>query len=269
MGIADRKELIRSSAPPSLLRYLKQERDDNELRFKDGILEWAESNGIRPLWERQIEFGRRIDTNLELASNVFLNPHARTALGSLLMAETPIDEAIEVVGSQNGLDVTPASITVFQDLFWDVSLVGRNGWARFLEELEEEQRSILALGVRGMRPNDIRYAMGTPRPSSPQEVLQDILDHAHNQFRQAMAAPNPAAHGAFKWAELATKVATSLPGGSKGRGGFGDEVEAQPISSNMFSVVVEEPRIVTLDDLEGEIAKNKTALDRAIEERAT
>jgi hypothetical protein len=49
-------------------------------------------------------------------------------------------------------------------------------------------------------------------------------------------------------------------------GGGGDDDVPLEAAAGMFSVIIEEPRIFTLDDLDGEISKTKTALDRAMEE---
>lgn len=269
MGIADRKERIRETAPPALLRYLKQDRYDRKLIFRNGILEWAEENGIGALWERQVEFGRKIIPALEEASNAFLNPHSRTVLGTMLLAESPFDEIVDVMQRQFSVAIDQDIVGYFKSLFWDTEAMGRTDWDRFLEDLNDEQRPVIALGARGMDTGDIRYAIGAESPSSPDDVLQDILTHAHRQFKQAMSSIHPEASGAFKWADLATKVANSI---SKQTNFVATEKDDQPhgydVAENMFSVVIEKPRIITLDDLQGEVSQNKTALDRAMEENA-
>ncbi|KKM06445.1 hypothetical protein LCGC14_1743920 [marine sediment metagenome] len=266
MGIADRKERMRETAPPAILRYLRQNRHDLKLVFRDGILDWAEKNDIRCLWERQKEFGRKIVPALESASNIFLNPYSRTVLGAMMLAEAPIEELVEVMDQQFSTEVTSDIISYFSSLFWDVKTMGRQGWDEFIPTLDDEQRHVIDLGARGGRPDDLRYAIGAATPSKPKEVLQDILTHAHHQFKQAIAAPHPAAHNVFKWADLATKVVSSMRSG--GFGGDGDEPNPRQVAPSLFSITIEEPRIISLDDLDGEIAAHKTALDRAMEDLA-
>ena len=272
MGLADRKERIRETAPPALLRYLKQSRNDRALVFRDGILDWSETQGFRELWERQKEFGRKIVPAVETASNLFLNPNSRTVLGTMLLAETSTEEITEVIREQFSVQIQLEVIQQFTSLFWDVPLMGRCDWEDFLPMLDDDQRQILALGMRGLASDDIRYAIGSEAPSKPKDVLQDILTHAHHQFRQAMTSANPMSSGAFRWADLATKVANAMSGSRGGGGGFGDDDSAPPPregAASMFSVVVEPPDIVTLDDLEGEIGRTKSAIDQAMEDQAS
>jgi len=269
MGIADRKEKIRKTAPPSLVRYLGQSRNDRELVFRDGILDWASENGILSLWQRQKEFGRKIDLGLEEASNIFLNANARTILGTMLLADASPDEITEVIREQFSIDVDRDILASFKNIFWDVGGMGRKSWEDFIPELYDDQRQIVALGMRGMKPNDIRYAIGAEVPSDPKDVLQDILTHAHNQFKQAMSSASPGNFGAFRWADLATKVASVMSSSHLGSfGGDGEEEFPRRGVEGMFSVVVESPKIVSLDDLDGELSKTKSAIDRAIEDTA-
>jgi hypothetical protein len=266
LGLADRRERIRESAPPALLRYLLD--PSPRLIFRDGILGWADDHGVLELWERQREFGRKIDVGLEGASNIFLNPQARTVLGTMLLSDASPDEISDVIKGQFSLEFNSSVLACFKRIFWDLEGMGRKEWERFLPELSADQRHVLAMGVKGLRPDDIRYAIGAETSSNPKDVLQDILTHAHHQFRQAMNTANPASAGAFKWADLATKVASAI--GSARGGGRGEEEEIPgTAAAGMFSVTVESPKIVTLDDLEGEIAQNQTALERAIEAGAT
>jgi len=267
LGLADRRERIRESAPPALLRYMKD--PSKKMVFRDGILAWANDRGVLELWERQREFGRKIDSGLEGASNIFLNPQARTVLGTMLLSDAPPDEISEVIKEQFSLEFSSPVLACFRRIFWDLEGMGRKEWEYFLPELAADQRHILSMGIKGLRPNDIRYAIGAETESKPKEVLQDILTHAHHQFRQAMTSANPASAGAFKWADLATKVAGAI-GASRGGGGRGEDDEIPgTAAAGMFSVVVESPRVVTLDDLEGEIAQNQTALERAMEAGVT
>jgi hypothetical protein len=53
-------------------------------------------------------------------------------------------------------------------------------------------------------------------------------------------------------------------GGGPGEGQISDET-----AGSMFSVELEPPKIITLDDLEGEISKGSSALERALEEHAS
>ncbi len=190
----------------------------------------------------------------------------------MLLAEASTEEIVEVIKEQFSLQITHEVIQYFTAIFWDVEGMGRRAWEDFIPLLDDDQRQVVALGIRGLTPDDIRYAIGSETPSNPKEVLQDILTHARHQFRQAMSSANPMASGAFKWAELAIKASNAMSSSRSGGGGSGgDEGEGPPREAvaSMFSVTVEPPNVVTLDELEGEIGRTKTALDQAREDQAS
>ncbi|RKX67356.1 MAG: hypothetical protein DRP42_00730 [Tenericutes bacterium] len=269
MGLADRKDEIRSTAPIALLRWLQQPISQPDLLFREGVLEWAGTQGFRGLWERQVEFGRLIDEDLERATNIFLNPHARTVLGTLLLAESSFEDMAQVLLDQFSIELTLEMLTPYRQIFWDMDVMGRTAWEKFIPELDDEQRHIIALGLRGLKPNDIRYAIGSEVASDPSDVLQDILTHAHNQFRQAMSMANPGSAGAFRWAELANRTISTMANTKKNFGGGEEDGVSNEMAGNMFSVELEVPKIISLDELQGDVSASTSVLDRAIEEHAS
>jgi hypothetical protein len=253
LWVSDCRSDIRESAPFSVSRYVDAS-DREGLTARDGFIEWAESEGFRPLWDIQKEFGsNKPSAELDTAFQIFANPFARSLVGMMLLSQATKEEVADLAQSRLDLGIDVATLDLYTTIFWDGKFLGRQGWREFVGELKtKEERHYIGLGLSSPTTDKIRQFMGMNACTTPDEILQDIMSTAHAQYTSAMEQPNPEADGAIKWAELSIKAVNAIGMSKKA---FGD-LEGLPTGdfSQMFSVQVEKIQHVSLAELAGEVS---------------
>lgn len=249
---------LRNTAPAALVRYLN---GDNQIVFRNGILEWAHKEGFGDLWDLQPEFGaNKPKPDLNLAFQMFINPSGRYVLGQLLFSTANDEEIISAVEDKLRVTLTPASIATYQRLFWDKSLLKRSEWPEFIKQLKTRgERHHIAQGLSSPSPGEARHNMGlNDEELSPDEILRRVATKAYRMFAEAADSANPEMQSARQWADLAVKASTALR--TKGR--FGQEDEKNRIEANdfedMFSVEITQSNHITLAELQGQFAGRPT-----------
>ena len=245
--VAECRTYLRDHAPYAIVNYIDS--DDDDLSFHDGVLEWADAEGIRPLWEMQREFsGGPATTVFDEAFKVFVNPCARAVLGCLLLSRATESESRGLMLEQFDVDLSPEAFKIYKTIFWDVAVVGRKSWDRFLEMLKSpEERSYVAYGLCSPTADEIRDMLGMESAVDDEVIVNNIVNRSYQQFKKAMDEPHPEAAGAMRWAELTLKaIAVKRSGGIGGRG------DGPPLGTDfksMFSIEVTKSKHVSLADL--------------------
>ncbi|TAL45887.1 MAG: hypothetical protein EPN91_01300, partial [Salinibacterium sp.] len=122
LWIADCRKSLREAGSASLRQYLESP-EAERLTFRDGVLEWAEREGIRVLWEMQEEFGEVQSKDFDVAWALFSHPTSRGILGMLLLSRASGKEITEIVHDHLGTTLTDAQLTLYRTLFWDIAQI--------------------------------------------------------------------------------------------------------------------------------------------------
>lgn len=257
------RSMLRKSAPYAVVRYLDS--DDGVLTVKGGLLDWAEDQGFRCLWEIQPEFGGGLASPpLDAALQIFVNPFARAVIGMLLLSRITLEEISEIVQDRFDLGVDEPALQLYRTVFWDVTCMGRPSWKQFIGELKtKEERHFISMGLGSPTAEEARQLLGLDTTLDRSSILTKIMSKAYIQFNHAMDEADPEGKGAIKWAELAIKAGNALEfGGAGGRGGGPDE--AMPTGADfkeMFSVKIERTKHISLAELQGPVAALKEPPD--------
>jgi hypothetical protein len=246
--LAETRTWLRDTAPYAIVKYLDE--DDEDLAFRDEVLDWAEREGIRPLWEMQREFKNSPPAPpLDEAYKVFVNPSARAVLGCLLLSRATEDESRTLMREQFDIDLSPEAFQIYKTIFWDVTLVGRRSWEKFLESLTVvEERSYIAFGLASPTADEVRNMLGMETDVDDGNIVNNIVNRSYQQFKIAMNEPHPEAAGAMRWAELTLKAISVKRGAGGGKGGEGDKTPTTDFKG-MFSVQVTKTKHVSLAEL--------------------
>lgn len=190
LWISDYRREIRETAPASISSYLDS--DAEWLTFKNGILSWAEKQGFRELWESQPEFNGEVDSNLEVAHLIFVNPSSRALVGMMLLSKSTDDEICLMVKEKFNIEMSDEVLGVYCDIFWDVEMLGRAGWDSFIESLEsKEERHYLALGLDSPTLEECRNTADLDNNIDVDEMLREILNKSFFKLKSAYDHPNP------------------------------------------------------------------------------
>lgn len=258
---------IRESAPYAITRYLDS--DEAVLTIKDGVLDWAEGEGFRCLWEIQDEFGGGpAGPELDTAFQIFVNPFARSVIGMMLLARVTPEEIAEIVQDRYDLGVDAPALQLYRTVFWDVTCMSRPSWKQFIGDLEtKEERHFISMGLASPTSEEVRQLLGLDTTLDRSSILTKIMSKAYIQFNLAMEEPDPESKGAIKWAELAIKAGNALELG--GRGARAADDAAMPTGEDfngMFSVKIEKSKHISLTELQGPVAQLKEPPDPSKEE---
>lgn len=246
---------LRTAAPFALSHYLNSP-EATQLELRDDVLEWADAEGIRVLWEMQPEFGEVESPDFDAALRLFINPTSRAIVGMLLLASIADRDAIELLKGQLGVEVTTAQYNLYKSLFWDVSRVQRTDWAGFVTCLKTpEEINYISFGLDGPTLEAIRDVLDMDVDSvDHRSILNQIISKSYHQYKRAMASANPEAHNAAHWAELALKAIST----AKATGSLMDPNTPRTGGDRfrgLFSVETTRSKIPSLAELSGEVGK--------------
>lgn len=252
LWILDCRKRIRETAPPAVVAHLDS--DSDEVLAFDGFLEWAESEGIRPLWEVQREFGgRALSDELDTAFSLFINRFSRSVVGLLLLAKADSKSIADIVKERLDLGIDAPAIAMYRSLFWDVDNVPRERWPRFTNcLLTREEQHLITIGYRD-KPNlaTIRQILDLqPAMVTEQEALTHLIETAHQNYKTALKCPDPESGDAFRWASIMLKAISTSSTRSKFSGGDGPGENVD--LSGLFSVKVTKSHHVSLAELQGQ-----------------
>lgn len=251
---SDCRKSIKNSAPHSVVSHLNS--GDQVVTLRDGFLDWAEDEGILPLWATQREFGGSSPSRaLDDAIQMFVNPGARAVTGLLLLSKATGQESVELLDSRFGLTVSEEALVIYRDIFWNTETMRDSDWGAFVENIDiREERNFIAFGLNTPSIQNVRLFLGEDDDVTPEYVLKRIMSVAYSQFEAASQQINAEAAGAMRWGEMAIRAISAMGTHKKAFGG--DEAgELTPSEfQNMFSVRVETIEHVSLADLQGEVA---------------
>jgi hypothetical protein len=257
LWVAECRGGFRQSAPFALVNYI--DTPNAELTLRDGVLEWAAEEKILPLWQMQPEFKGKPSAELDLAFRLFVNPFTRAVVGMLLMTKTTEVDMLAIVQDQFDVQVSPAALALYKQIFWDISNVGRKQWEVLVPLFEtEEEKNYIAFGLQSPTANEVRDLLGMDcLPTDHKQILNQIVAKSYIQYKKAMEEPNPEDAGAMRWAELALKAI----GTAKANGGFGATDDAPKTSADrfkgLFTVQPTKANHPTLADLAGEVGRKE------------
>ena len=226
---------------------------DSSLNAREGILSWADDNGIGHLWRAQPEFGGVTHGHLDAAHKVFAGQKTRSVMAMLLMSAMTDDEVCDVIADQFESDFPVAAIGMYRSLFWDVSVMCDRDWDALITSLRtREEAHYVALGLRGISRATVSDALSVDSPSIERNfVINQIIARSYEHFRNASDHPNPEMHGAIRWAELALKAMTV---GNQIGASINNEALLRSGFSGMFNVQVTQTSHPTLADLQGDVS---------------
>ena len=185
---------FRSTAPYAMVRHLDS--DDTELVTREGVLDWADQEGFRLLWEVQPEFGRAQPRELDLAIRIFSSQRARLRMGLFLFSKATPTELVDVALAHFDMEIDQNVIDLYRRVFWDTAAMSRSSWEQLIENLEtKEERHYLALGLENPTLEGVQCILGMKYELEPGAVLRRLMTTAIEQYDLAMlaAAGNSAA----------------------------------------------------------------------------
>ena len=248
---------LRKTAPYSVTQYIDAD-DDQEMVVTAGFLDWAEKEGIRPLWEIQKEFGGRPPApELDTAFQIFVNPFSRSVVGMMLLSRATTEEIVELITGRFGVDLD--ALEVYTKIFWDTKLLGRTGWRTFIDDLKtKEERHFISLGLQAPTTEEIRQYLGMNTCFTPEDIAERIMSKSYAQFESAMEQPDPEAAGAVKWADLALRAAKEIRETKRSSAADDDGLPSGDFNG-MFSVQVEKVEHISLAELQGQVSPRDDA----------
>lgn len=255
--VANARTKIRDEAPYALAQFIDS--DEEQLVAREGVLDWADGEGIGELWRIQREFGGGpAPPVLDLAFRIFINPFSRSTMAMLLLSSMPVDEISDIFQEKYDVPVSQEVYDLYTRIFWDVTVMGRKGWDKFLPQLKTKQeRNDLALGLQPMSPQDVRDAVEVGVTIDPEHIVSRIAAKAFLQFERCMKQPNPEGDGVEMWMNAALRAAKQL---HEMKPKARDDDNALPSEGfgGLFSVQITKTTHPTLAELQGEVAKPKS-----------
>jgi hypothetical protein len=250
---------IRKTAPYSVTQYIDAD-DDQEMVVTAGFLEWAEKEGIRPLWEIQKEFGGRPPSpELDTAFQIFVNPFSRAVVGMMLLSQATTEEVVELVTGRFDLGVDLDVIGAYTKIFWDTKLLGRTGWRSFIEELKtKEEKHFISLGLQSPTVEEVRQYLGMNTCFTPEDIATRIMSRSFAQYESAMDQPDPESANAVMWADLALRAMKELRETKRVASKEDDGLPSGDFNG-MFSVQVEKIEHISLAELQGQVSPRDDA----------
>lgn len=258
LWVADCRRYLRETAPHAIAQFIDS--TDNDLTFHDGVLEWADQEGIGPLWRMQTAFGAvPAPAEFDLAFRLFVNQNTRGVLGCLLLSRATDKEIQALIADHFDLAVGDQALAIYKRVFWDKTALGAKAWGDFVGRLDGDERSIVAFGLNAPTADEIRDMLGLQTVHNDEQIVNTIASKAFMQFRKAMEEPHPEAAGAMRWADLALKAV-----GVKKTAGLNTPKEGGITAASdfhkLFSVKAEKSSHVSLSQLVGQVAvPNKKA----------
>lgn len=246
---------IRADAPHSIASYLDS--NDTELVARAEVLEWAEREGFRCLWEYQPEFGAVENLDLRSAFRVFVNPHARAVCGMMFLSGASDDETRAVLEEQVDITIGEQALQLYKKVFWDVTMVARDEWPAFIARMPTtEEQHLLGVGMTATSPDQVREAAGAASIVDHATIINDLLTFAYRQFKRAMNSPHPEAQGALKWHDATLKAWNAAK--TDARESAKTQQNAPPADfAGLFSVQVTKSKHISLSELQGTVAERQ------------
>lgn len=252
MWFADCRSALRRTAPDALRLYIDS--DDQVLRFREGVMEWAVQERISSLWAMQSEFGGTLNLNLDLAHRIFVNPHARGVLGMLLLSRVTDADIAAVMNERFEIKVEAEVLALYRDIFWDVANMGRTIWPAFVDLLRtDDERNLIAFGLTNPPIADVRDMLNLEITLDQRSILNQMIAKSYMKYKSEMESSNP--ENAIRWAELTLKAI----GTAKQAGTLGVTPDQQAFTADrfkgLFSVEPDKSRHPTLAELVGEVGR--------------
>jgi hypothetical protein len=236
---------FRKTAPHSLVRHIDS--DDLELVTRDGVLEWAETEGFRELWETQPEFGEKFFPALDIAIRIFSGSRARIRMGLFLFSKATPSEIADAAKEHFDMPVDPAAVELYRKIFWDGSTMTRASWDALLETMEKEERHYLALGLENPTLDGVKCVLGMKYAMEPGAVLHRLMVTSIEQYDNLIKQPIPSSD-AIRWGEMAKAAAVALAQHIPKK----QESTGIPTDfGNLFTVQISKSNHVSLADLQG------------------
>jgi hypothetical protein len=253
LWLADCRQHLRDTAPTSVGAFI--DGTDTEITDLEGVLAWADAEGVGDLWRMQREFGRAAaPPHADLAFRLFTNVHTRAILGCLLLSRASAGEIQKLLFEHYGIELSNDALSTYRHIYWDVKLLSRKAWDDFYKKLiSQEERSYVAFGVASPTAEEVRDMLGVASVHSDEQIVNTIINKTYQQFKLAMDTPQPELAGAMRWAEL-TLRALSV----KKTAGLGvpksDGTPSTADFQGLFSVKPEKSSHISLAQLAGQVA---------------
>lgn len=238
---------FRETAPFAILRHIDS--DDIELVTRDGVLEWAEKEGFRPLWEATPAFGEQKSPDLEVAFRIFSSPRARIRMGLFLFSKATPSEIAEAVREHFDMEVEPSTVELYRSVFWDGASMTRSSWEQLLAGMDREERHYLAMGLESPTMDGVRCVLGMKYALEPDAVLRRLMVTSIEQYDLAIKQPIPSSD-ALRWGEMAKSAAVALAQHIPKKAA---ESGIPTDFGGLFTVQISKSNHISLTDLQGQI----------------
>jgi len=249
LWLTDTRSDFRKVAPYAVVRHLDS--DDDELATTVGVLDWAEREGFRSLWEIQPEFGcRAVSPELDVATRIFANRQARIRIGLFLFSKATPTEISDSLTPHFDMDVTPDAIETYRNIFWDARPMPAGSWEALIDTMERDERHYLALGFENPTLEGVQCILGMKYALEPDAVLRRLMNTSIEQYDLAMKQPIPAAADAFRWGEMASKAAVALAAHVPKKV---VETSIPNDFNGLFTVQISKSNHISLADLQGQV----------------
>lgn len=240
---------FRESAPYAIVRHIDSK--DTELVTRDGVLEWAESEGFRLLWEVQPEFGKALPTELDISLRIFSNQQARLRMGLFLFSKATPSELVEATREHFDMEIDQTTIDLYRRVFWDAQAMSRGSWERLIENMEtKDERHYLALGFENPTLDGVKCILGMKYSFEPDAVLRRLMNTAMEQYDLAMKQPIPSSADVFRWGEMAKTAAVALAAHIPKKV---VETSIPNDFNGLFTVQISKSNHISLSDLQGHV----------------
>jgi hypothetical protein len=238
---------FRESAPYSIVRHLDS--SDTTLLTTDGVLDWAETEGFRALWDAQPEFAGSMSRELDVALRIFASPRARIRMGLFLFSKATPSEIVDVTREHFDMEIGPSIVELYRRVFWDAQSMTRRSWEILFESMEKEERHYLALGLDNPTLDGVKCILGMKYSLEPDAVLRRLMVTSIEQYDTLMKQPIPSPD-ALRWAEMAKSAAVALAAHVPKKSA---EPGLPTDFGGLFTVQISKSNHVSLADLQGQV----------------
>ena len=238
------------NGPFPISSYLESK--DTVLPLRDGVLDWAQREGFRELWEMQPEFGEADNPDLSVAFQLFVNPSSRPVAAMFVDSRATEAEVCESLQEYLNSEVTSASLEIFKRLFWDTSQTTSGEWDDLIPSLlTKKERHLISLAREGQNINLARGSVDLSIDVRVDVMLKEMLNTNYMMWLNARSVKSK--DEMKEWGESNLRVMKELREYHR----YNTSNEGVPKAGDfegLFSVKTSKSVHPTLAELQGEVA---------------
>ena len=168
-------------------------------KFPVNFFEYMSAVGLKDAWLFNV--GRMPE--LSTAIDALKDEDISLVVKALLIRKAPADEVSALINGKFSMNLSKKAVTLFEKYFFQVRIMSRESWRKYLSNLPQEEKVILYKGLSG-KEMELRADLGLPNKISVSEHYQQLHVQALEKFNRLMNSNDPNADAqALKWAKIA------------------------------------------------------------------